>query len=159
MGSLKTSANNNTSTWRPNLAIRGKSIGIATHSNRILVCEVLDDSGNLKGWCPVGGGIEFGETAEEALKREVFEELGCGIQIMGLPFVVENIFEHHGFKGHEIVFAFPIGFNDPNIYAKKRFQIVESRGTTHWVEWIDIEHFRNKKEVLFPEAVVSRLSL
>src|SRR5580658_4714699 len=91
--------------WRPLDTIRPKVIGIIKQGNRILVCEVVDDHGKLKGWCPLGGGISFGETAENALRREIFEELGCNISITGAPFVCDNIFEHHGIKGHEIVLA------------------------------------------------------
>src|SRR3989344_1690207 len=32
---------------------------------------------NLQTWIPVGGHIEKGETPEEAVMREVKEELGC----------------------------------------------------------------------------------
>ena len=59
--------------WRPPNKIRAKVIGLAKHDNKLLVFEVLDDQGNLKGWCPIGGGIEFGEKAEEALIREINE--------------------------------------------------------------------------------------
>ena len=31
----------------------------------------------------------------------------------------ENIFEHHGSKGHEIIFAFPIKFEDKEINMEK----------------------------------------
>ena len=143
--------------WRPPNSIRPKVIGIAQHQNNLLVCEVLDDQGNLKGWCPLGGGIEFGETAAEALKREIFEELECSIHISGDPITYENIFEHHGFKGHEIILAFSIDFNNPEIYEKKRFQIREDKGTLHWVEWVEIERFYSEKEILFPEALLSKL--
>jgi ADP-ribose pyrophosphatase YjhB (NUDIX family) len=85
--------------WRPMESIRPKVIGIAKQEDRLLVCEVLNDQGELKGWCPLGGGIEFGETGEYALKREIAEELGCGILISGDPMICENIFEHHGAKG------------------------------------------------------------
>lgn len=139
--------------WRPSSSIRTKVIGIAKHHDRLLVCEVLDDDGALKGWCPLGGGVEFGETTEDALKREMQEELGCEVLISGTPSVYENIYEHHGVKGHEIVFAFPVSFRNPQIYARDRFQICEDRGSMHWVEWINIDRFRNGTTVLFPDAL------
>jgi len=145
-------------TWRPYSNIRGKVIGIAMHENRLLVCEVLDDEGIIKGWCPLGGGIEFGETAETAIKREILEELGCGIQIMGNPSVYENIFEHHGFKGHEIIFAFPIIFDNSEIYAKNRFQIVEDKGSLHWVQWMEIDKFRTEAAILFPKGLITQIT-
>ncbi len=143
--------------WRPMNTIRPKVIGIAKQENRLLVCEVLNDQGERKGWCPLGGGVEFGETCENALKREIAEELGCGILISGQPFIYENIFEHHGFTGHEIILAFPVRFDDPQIYAKKRFQICESRGSMHWVEWIEMERFLSGEEILFPSALLKQI--
>ena len=41
----------------------------------------------------VGGRIKFGETAEEAVVREVFEETGILMEIDHLGFVLENYFE------------------------------------------------------------------
>lgn len=40
----------------------------------------------------VGGRIKFGETAEEAVRREVFEETGVKMEIDRLGFVHENYF-------------------------------------------------------------------
>lgn len=143
--------------WRPDQRIRGKVIGLAEHESQILVCEVLNDEGILKGWCPLGGGIEFGETAEEALKREIHEELGCTIQITSKPIICENLFDHQGVKGHEIIFAFQILLDNPDLYKAKRFQIFEHRGSSHWVQWIDIEDFRSRKRILFPPKILDYL--
>ena len=40
----------------------------------------------------VGGRIQFGETAEEAVVREVFEETGVKLEIDRLGFIHENYF-------------------------------------------------------------------
>jgi ADP-ribose pyrophosphatase YjhB (NUDIX family) len=143
--------------WRPDNTIRGKAIGIAQYEERLLVCEVLDDEGTVKGWSPLGGGIEFGELAEVALRREIQEELGCTLQINAGPTIFENIFEHHGVKGHEIVFAFQVTFDNGAIYTKERFQIFEHNGATHWVQWVEVERFKEGKEILFPPGLLLKI--
>lgn len=145
--------------WRPQNSIRGKVIGLAKHKGRLLVCEVLNDQGMLKGWCPLGGGIEFGETAEVALRREIQEELKSDIQIIGGPIVIENIFKHHGIQGHEIIFAFSVHFSDSQIYVKNRFPIFEARGSAHWVEWMEIERFKKGEHILLPPNLLEKLGL
>ena len=145
------------SQWRPPQHIRVKVIAIARHKGKLLVCEVLGDDGGLKGWCPLGGGVKFGESAAVALKREVREELACDPIITGPPNFCENIYLHHGDTGHEFVVAFPVRFDNPAIYTRTRFQIRESRGTTHWVEWIDVERFRHDRDALYPAALVAHM--
>lgn len=146
-----------TGAWRPSNSIEAKAIGLAKHEGRLLVGEVLNDDGSLKGWRPLGGGIEFGETAEDALKREFLEEMGSNIQIIGAPIVCENIFEHHGAKGHEIIFVFPISFEDLKIYTKDRFQIFEHTGSIHWAEWVAIKRFQEGEFILFPPLIAKLL--
>lgn len=53
----------------------------------------------------IGGGVEFGETALEAVIREVHEELGATLVDPVLLGVLENIFESDGLPGHEVVFV------------------------------------------------------
>jgi len=39
----------------------------------------------------VGGGVHMGETAEDAVKREVFEETGVHYEVDRLAFMIMNI--------------------------------------------------------------------
>lgn len=137
--------------------IRPKVAAIIKNENRLLVCEVLDEEGKLKGWSPLGGGIEFGETCQEAIKREMREELGCEIEILGEPIVCENLYQYEGNQGHELVMGFHIQIKNTDIYAKKRFQIQEDEGSFHWVEWIELEDFYSKKEKLFPLNLILKI--
>ncbi len=143
--------------WRPNDKIRGKAVAIVKKDDCILVCEVRDDHGSLKGWVPPGGGIEFCETAQETLCREIAEEIGCTIQIHGPYQVFENIFDHQGFKGHEIVFAFRVTLDNEKIYKQARFPINEASGNTIWLEWIPISRFLNHQDLLFPNGILTAL--
>lgn len=59
----------------------------------------------------VGGGVHMGETAEDAVLREVFEETGVHYEIDHLAVIHENFFDENngalkGLNCHEISFYF-----------------------------------------------------
>ncbi|EJS70630.1 MULTISPECIES: NUDIX hydrolase [Bacillus] len=56
-----------------------------------------------------GGGIEEGETAEEATKREIYEELGVHIKVEHLIAKVEYKGTEHYFNAHIIDGVFRSG--------------------------------------------------
>lgn len=53
-------------------------------------------------WALPGGAIEPGESAAQAVVRELQEELGMAVDLGQLAFVVENFFRHAGSAYHEI---------------------------------------------------------
>jgi ADP-ribose pyrophosphatase YjhB (NUDIX family) len=52
----------------------------------------------------IGGSVDLGETHQDAIVREVDEELGATIHDLDFVATVENIFWIDGVLGHEIVF-------------------------------------------------------
>jgi 8-oxo-dGTP diphosphatase len=42
-------------------------------------------------WSLPGGLVELGETTEEAIRREVREECGCDVRLVGLAGVLERV--------------------------------------------------------------------
>ncbi|MDU2673064.1 MAG: NUDIX hydrolase [Clostridium sp.] len=58
----------------------------------------------------IGGGVHIGESSEEAVKREVFEETGIEYEVDRLVFIHENFFMGDGSLSgkecHEIAFYY-----------------------------------------------------
>ena len=57
---------------------------IIPHKNGIILIkrEIFKKGRKIKYYVFPGGGVEYGETAEQALKREAMEELGIEIEIL-----------------------------------------------------------------------------
>lgn len=72
----------------------------------------------------IGGHVEQGETAREALDREVREELGASLVEARLLDVLENIYRLNGRVGHEVVFVYAGRLDDPDVIpaAGKTFE-------------------------------------
>ncbi|MEZ4637208.1 MAG: alginate lyase family protein [Caldilineaceae bacterium] len=68
--------------------------------NRILLTQRED----FEVWCLPGGGVEAGESLEEAARREVFEEIGLDVEITRLVGIY-SIPEDGVGSGHIAVFA------------------------------------------------------
>ena len=61
--------------------LRIRVCGICIDENNILLVKHHSISASGILWAPPGGGMVFGETAEDALKREFLEETGLTIAI------------------------------------------------------------------------------
>jgi ADP-ribose pyrophosphatase YjhB (NUDIX family) len=142
--------------WRPRPAIRPVVIALIRRGEELLAAEVRDDAGALMGWRPLGGAIEFGERAAEALRRELLEEIGQTIADPALLTVLENHYEHHGARGHEIVFVFQAAFNDPSAYRRDSFEF-DDAGAHNSARWVDLARFRDRRDQLFPAGLLDVL--
>jgi 8-oxo-dGTP diphosphatase len=78
------------------------SIIIKKDNKLLLVKEKQND--NREWWVFPGGGVEFGETLEDAALREIKEELGLDVEIKEFLGFKEVIFPKHEY--HTIVFFF-----------------------------------------------------
>lgn len=102
----------------------------------------------------VGGSVELGETLEEAIVREVDEELGA--RIIGLRHlgIVENIFRINGELGHEIV-ALYSGTLDP-APGEAGGTLTESDGSVAPVLWRPFDD-ADVTVPLYPAGAVERV--
>lgn len=119
--------------------IRPLAVCVFRNGNRILVSEGYDSVRNLTYYRPLGGEIEFGETAVAAITREVREELGVEITAPRLLGTLENIFTGEGQPGHEIVFVYDARFVDESLYTRETIPFHEEGWATHHATWLDLD--------------------
>lgn len=82
----------------------------------------------------LGGHVEFGEAAMDAIRREVIEETAAELrepQCLGVP---ESRFVYEGQPGHEIVFVY-WGWLDPPGPVPGEGGWLSDNGAAMWVEW------------------------
>ena len=130
--------------------IRPIVLGLSIKDNKILVGEFYDNIKKQAFYRSLGGGIEFLEKSTDTLKREYKEELNIDIIIKDFLGVSENIFTLRGKNAHEIVFFYSIEI--PDEYYKEEYHIKEEK-CEYTAKWIDIDDFKNKKKILYPETI------
>ena len=87
----------------------------------------------------VGGRVKMGESCEEAMLREIEEELGVSAKIERPVFFNESFFteEFCGEKFHEVAIYFSVKL--PENCGPLTCQSVTENGSTESLHWLEIE--------------------
>ena len=134
--------------------IRPIALGLAIKDNKLLVGEGYDNVKKETFYRCLGGGIEFLEKSDEALKRELKEEIASDIIIKDFLGISENIFTYKGKQAHELILFYSIEI--PEKYYKDEYQIPDDNSKA---KWIDINEFKNKRKILYPEEVFKYIQI
>ena len=112
-----------------------RTAAVIIHNNKLLSHNDIKN----KHYALLGGRVKLGEDSETAIKREVFEELGKQIEIIGYITTLENFFELNGKKYHEIQFVYKAEF--VNEEDKKIEYTLENLEGEDWIkyDWLEIE--------------------
>lgn len=144
--------------WRPAQSIRVKAIGLNWRNGCLLAAEVPQDDGHIKGVRPLGGTVEFGETWQQALRREFREELDVEITITGEALVIENIYQHEGQTGHEVIFAADVVLPDVPALAKDVITFHEDNGMKCIARWFELDQLGGEGQPdLYPTGLLAAL--
>jgi ADP-ribose pyrophosphatase YjhB (NUDIX family) len=135
-------------------AIRAKVISIFSYDGSILLAKGFDQVTEEYFYCPLGGGVDFGESSSAALVREIREEVQaeiCNLKLLG---VLENIFTFENQTGHEIVFVYDADFCDKSLYTTQKIHGTESDGSELVADWVDINKVDQIKIPIYPAGII-----
>ncbi len=111
-------------TERPTIRVGG----FLQHEGRILV--VKQGRGEERYWLLPGGGVRFGETLSEALRREFHEELALRVAVGRLLAIVESISPEPAYPKHVVHLVFEVS-------AAPEADIVPQEATVLRAEFLD----------------------
>jgi ADP-ribose pyrophosphatase YjhB (NUDIX family) len=89
--------------------------GVCIHDGYVLLHRADRDD----YWALPGGRCELGESSDEALRREMDEELHVTVAVGRLLWVVENFFTLFGIAHHELALLYAIDLPADHAYLDK----------------------------------------
>ena len=137
--------------------IRPLSICVFRNKDRILVFEGYDPIKKQSFYRPLGGGIEFGEYGEEAVRREIMEELHTEIEDLSYLGMLENVFVFNGTPVHEIVMMYDGALINSGLYDQSVISVIEANGEDIRAMWKNLDEFGVGKSILYPVGLLEML--
>lgn len=131
-----------------NKRIMIKALLFTEHEGKVLLNKGYDSIKKETFFRFMGGGLNFGEKAEEAMRREIKEELNSEIKNLQFLRIVESIFTYEGEKEHEIIFLYKGDLSNKNIYQQKFISIPDDQNFP--AEWVPISDILEDKIILYP---------
>jgi NADH pyrophosphatase NudC (nudix superfamily) len=139
------------------MRIRPGAQAVVRRGGDILVVQGFDQIKPETFYRTIGGGIEFGERAEQALRREFIEELAAELSNIRLLGVLENIFEFLGQPGHEIIFMFEAELVDRSWYEREDLGTILDGDSP--VSWQPLATFATGEAPLYPAGLPRLLGI
>ncbi len=129
--------------------IRVKVMCLFAHDGKVLVGRGYEVATGEHFYRVLGGSLNFGESTEEGIRREMREELKCEVENLRLCEVLENRYTYEGRKGHEVVFLYQGDLADKSLYAQNPIHIIEDT-YKFYADWIRISEILSGTKKLYP---------
>ncbi|HEU5139410.1 MAG TPA: NUDIX domain-containing protein [Bacillales bacterium] len=127
--------------------MRNRGAGIILDAGRIALIKRVRDGETY--YVFPGGGMERGETPEEAAIREVFEELGVTVTLKGSPIVSERV---DGSK--EYYYISEIVSGSFGTGSGEEYTLNQNRGS-YMPIWVDLKEIKSLD--VRPKEIAARL--
>jgi 8-oxo-dGTP pyrophosphatase MutT (NUDIX family) len=135
--------------------IRTLAVCVLRDADRILLEHGYDRVTKVAFYRAIGGGLDFGERAEEAARREWMEELGVELSDLRLLGVIENIFVYEARQRHEIVFVFTGRVPEAVRHATEPLEVVEGDGERHPATWLSLKELEAGAVPVYPVGLLA----
>ncbi len=136
--------------------IRVLALGLIKSGERVFMSQGYDLVKQQTFYRAMGGGVDFGETSLEALKREFQEEIQAQLTNISYLGCWENLFTFNGKQGHELLQIYQGDFVDSKFYELESLVFAEgSRQKT--ALWVDVSRFKSEELLLVPEPFLEFL--
>ena len=132
--------------------IRPIALGLIRHQGHVFVSQGHDTVKDQVFYRFLGGGIDFGETSVDALRREFQEEIQAELTNIEYLTCLDNIFTCNGKSGHELIQLFRCDFVNPGFYDLNRVYTLIEGDNKHDAIWIPTAQVRSAQLNLVPEA-------
>lgn len=132
-----------------------KVICVFNHNGKTLASRGYDSKKNETFYRGIGGGVHFRETSENAIRREVKEELGSDVENLELLTVSENIFTYNGKNMHQIIFLYEADLSNKDLYNQDKIKVTEPHSEFD-AEWVSVNDILSGKTTLYPSLDWSR---
>ena len=133
--------------------LRIRICGICVQDNKILLINHSGLNESNEFWSPPGGGLQFGETIEECLKREFLEETNT-IILVG-KFLKIREFLKPPLHAIELYYEVKIASG----IVKKGFDPEMEEQTINDIQWFNFEQILKKEEGRLSEGLVEMLAV
>ncbi len=131
--------------------LRVAAYALIHDDEHILLCRISKELPEWEGaWTLPGGGIDFGESPDDAVVREVAEETGLEIKINSVA-GIDNLYvsrDHEEFQGLRII------YNVTVVGGELRHEL---SGTTDRCEWHRLDSLSELRTVELVENAVKML--
>jgi 8-oxo-dGTP pyrophosphatase MutT (NUDIX family) len=130
--------------------IRLIALGLIRSGDRTFLSQGYDPVKQQTFYRALGGGVDFGETSYDALKREFHEELQAELTNIKYLGCIENLFIYNGQPGHEIIQLYQCDFVDSKFYQLDQVEFSEGEHKKTAL-WLNIEECKSGKLRVVPE--------
>jgi 8-oxo-dGTP pyrophosphatase MutT (NUDIX family) len=136
--------------------IRTLALGLIRDGDRTFLSEGYDPVKQQTFYRALGGGVDFGETSYDALKREFQEELQAELTNIKYLGCIENLFIFKGQQGHEIIQLYQCDFVESKFYKLDQLEFTEGE-SKQTALWMNIEQCKSGEVHVVPEQFIEYL--